>query len=52
MADKTTRVAVTLTEEEIERLDHYRRKHRLSRASALRIAAFETIPGEPARDKR
>lgn len=45
--EKHVRVSASLTPREIERLDRYRRQHRLSRASALRIAAMEVIPELP-----
>ena len=42
------RVTVSLTSEELARLDHYRERVRLPRGTALRIAAMETIPEAPA----
>lgn len=45
MSAQTHRVTVSLTQEELARLDDYCRKSgRLPRGTALRIAAMETIP--------
>lgn len=46
--EKLIRVTVSLTAEEIQRLDHYRARDRLPRGAALRIAAMNTIPQLPA----
>ena len=43
MSAKLYRVTVSLTQEELSWLDHYRKRSRLPRGTALRLAALETI---------
>ena len=43
MSAKLHRVTVSLTQEELSWLDHYRKRSRLPRGTALRLAALETI---------